>query len=72
MAGEGDEIRPVRDGVSGDETKALGGVVGDLEVGVDEAALSLDPPDEVRRLRHEAGGGARERPAVVEGRRRRC
>lgn len=59
VAGEGDEIRPARDGGGGDDTEALGSVVGDLEVGVDEAALSLDPADEVRRLRHETGGGTR-------------
>lgn len=72
MVGEGDEIRPARDFLGGEYAEALRVVIGNVEVGVDEAALSLDPADEVRGLRHEAGGAARERTAVGEGGRRCC
>lgn len=70
VAWENDELRPLRDLVSGDDAEPVGGVVRYLELGVDEAALPPHPLDEVGRLGNDARrrrSGARQRAAVGEG-----
>lgn len=54
VAWEDHELRPFGDLLGGDDTEPVGGVVRYFELGVNEAALAPNPPDEVRRVGHDA------------------
>lgn len=49
MVEEANELRPFTNAARGHDSEPVGTIIGDLEVGVDEAALAADPADEVGR-----------------------